>query len=594
MAKKRLVMDIECYQNYLLVAFKNVETGATRTFEMYEGQNFDRETIRAILRSCTIITFNGNHYDMIILSLVLAGGGNLKAKQASDAIIIQNKNPWDIERTFGFNIVKNIDHIDLFEVVPGKSSLKAYGGRMHVQRLQDLPIEPNTEISSEQRELLKEYCVNDLNITEALYLKLVPQIELREKMGSEYGEDLRSKSDAQVAETVIKKSITKITGEVPRRPDSLYGQSFKYIAPDFIGFITPQLNDMFEIIKATSFYVNETGSVIMPKEIGGELIKIGKSNYQMGIGGLHSTESSVSHEVKDGNFILDKDVTSYYPSIILRCRLYPKHLGASFLKVYKEIVDKRIEAKKKGDKVVSESLKITINGSFGKFGNRWSTLYSPDLLVQTTVTGQLCLLMLIEMLDVFGIDVVSANTDGVVIVGKRSALPLVKNLTEIWEKRTGFNTEDVFYKAIYSRDVNNYIALKEDGGDKLKGAFAPAGFQKNPTNEICTEAVIRYLAKKTPLHKTIQECTDIRKFITTRAVKGGAVFDEQYLGKNVRWYYGTNSKGFISYKLNGNKVAKSEGAQPIMMLPEVFPTDVNYEWYISEAQSILKDLGLTT
>lgn len=52
-----------------------------------------------------------------------------------------------------------------------------------------------------------------------------------------------------------------------------------------------------------------------------------------------------------------------------------------------------------------------------------------------------------------------------------------------WEQKTGLNTEETEYKAIYSRDVNNYVAVKKDGKTKNKGAFALGSLSKNPANE---------------------------------------------------------------------------------------------------------------
>ena len=116
----------------------------------------------------------------------------------------------------------------------------------------------------------------------------------------------------------------------------------------------------------------------------------------MGIGGLHSCEKS-QYVVADENTVLrDADVSSYYPSIILQQKLSPKAMGKDFITIYQSIVSRRIEAKHRGDKVTADTLKICVNGSFGKLGSKYSALYAPELLIQTTLTGQLALLMLIE------------------------------------------------------------------------------------------------------------------------------------------------------------------------------------------------------
>ena len=135
------------------------------------------------------------------------------------------------------------------------------------------------------------------------------------------------------------------------------------------------------------------------------------------------------------------------------------------------------------------------------------------------------------------------------------------------------------------------MAIKPDGKVKMKGIYAQDGLSKNPTNLICMEAVTAYLTASTPLRHTIQACTDIRRFLSIRQVKGGGTYGGQYLGKVVRWYYADGETRHIEYATNGNKVAKSEGAKPLMDLPDSMPADIDYDWYVDEARSILADVG---
>lgn len=240
----------------------------------------------------------------------------------------------------------------------------------------------------------------------------------------------------------------------------------------------------------------------------------------------------------------------------------------------------------------SDSLKVTINGSFGKFGSKWSVLYSPDLLIQTTVTGQLALLMLIERIELAGVSVVSANTDGIVVKCPNSRLKELEEIFLEWETITGFETEETRYIALFSKDVNNFVAIKADGSHKAKGVYAPGGLAKTPSNAICVEAVIENLKRGTPVEDTIYGCWDVTKFVTVRTVKGGAVDQAgNYLGKAVRFYHAMGISGQLTYKVNGYAVPTTEGARALMDLPDEFPADVDFDWYIAEANSILKDIG---
>ena len=259
----------------------------------------------------------------------------------------------------------------------------------------------------------KLYCINDLDTTIDLYRQIEDRIKLRVDMSNKYGQDLLSKSDAQIAEVVIKSELTKkrIYCKTPKIPN---GKTFKYEVPDFISFKSKQLKDILEIIKTNDFELDGKGSIKLPSVLKNAKIELGNSIYQLGIGGIHSTENKQAIIPTEHQFLIDKDVASYYPSIILNQKLYPRHLGTPFLDVYKEIVEERLKAKKEGNKIVNESLKIVINGSFGKLGSKYSALYSPDLMIAVTLTGQLSLLMLIEELENNDISVISSNTDGFV------------------------------------------------------------------------------------------------------------------------------------------------------------------------------------
>lgn len=653
--KAEAVLDVECYRDYFMLGLRNVQTGATAVFELYEGHPLETRSIRSLLRKYRMITFNGRSYDMPMVALALTGASNQELKDASDAIILGNLRSWEFEAQFGVEVPSYIDHVDLIEVAPGQASLKIYGGRVHTKRMQDLPIEPDAFIKPSDRPRLVKYNGNDLNTTIDLRNALREQLALRERMSDEYGMDLRSKSDAQIAEAVIKKELEKLTGSRIYKPDFRPGTKFKYRTPDFLCFQTPVMQQTLQMVQDATFVVTGKGKVDMPKALEEAKIRIGKSVYRMGIGGLHSSESTVAHFSDDEHVLIDRDVTSYYPMIILNQGLYPKHLGPKFLTVYRGIVERRIAAKKAGDSVTADSLKITINGSFGKFGSQYSVLCSHDLLIQTTLTGQLSLLMLIESLELAGIPVVSANTDGVVIKCPRRKLDKLNYLVGCWELNTGFDTEETRYKALYSRDVNNYIAVYEKPAKgkfaKTKGAYAPTGLQKNPTANICVDAVVNYLVHGKALEDTITECEDIRKFVVVRQVKGGAIqgyseyntkalvgekrsvvtsagwepvgkklwchpdidpFAEvdldtayiqatkirqpMYLGKAVRWYYAAGETRDIRYKNESasgahNKVPNSEGARPVMDLPEEFPADIDYDRYIRDAMDIMKDIG---
>jgi hypothetical protein len=198
--------------------------------------------------------------------------------------------------------------------------------------------------------------------------------------------------------------------------------------------------------------------------------------------------------------------------------------------------------------------------------------------------------MLIEKMTLAGGAVYSANTDGVNVLFDKSIEADIFSVQFDWELTTGYELEFTEYKAVYSRDVNNYIAIKNDGV-KGKGAFAIGGLMKNPSNNICIEAVIDYLVNDNDIVLFIENSDDITKFLTVKTVSGGAVFRGEEVGKAIRFYHSTDGDT-INYKKNGNKVPTSDGCKPLMDLPVEFPCDVDKNWYINEAVKILNLIGV--
>ena len=571
--------------------FKDIDKGSVKYLQMHNGvisgDFTDRIQLKNFMEGITSIGFNSLGYDMPMVAAYIKRFDNERLKEVTNHIITTGDRHWQTARKFRLPELSTLDHIDLKEPAPGvMTSLKIYGGRANAPKLQDLPIEPDALISDSQAKELREYCINDLDTTLLLYRSIEKQIVLREELTAKYGVDMRSKSDAQIAEAIIKQYLEVEGVTVSKRVEPVL--PFKYRVPEWVEFKTPEFNEMLERVKDCTFNISDKGAVVMPKELN-KAVEYNGAKYKFGIGGLHSQEKKQVIIPNSDELFGEFDVASMYPAIIIEQGLFPLHLTRKFLKVYSDIKATRLKAKRGGNKVVNDTYKIVLNGSYGKFGSKYSFLYSPELLIQTTITGQLSLLMLIEKMTLAGARVVSANTDGVNVLYSKADYDAVHSVQFDWELTTGYELEYTPYLSTYNRDVNNYIAIKESG-IKGKGAFAIGGLMKNPGNNVCIEAVISFLADGSDIETHIRNETDETKFLTVRTVTGGAMFRGVELGKAIRFYHSTDGE-VITYKKNGNKVPTSDGCKPLMNL-STFPTDIDLDWYIEESKSILKDLGL--
>lgn len=586
------VIDTECYHNIWMLCAKKRGSDETRYFQT---PGMDAEGLKAFMKNHYTVSFNGIKYDLPMIAKAVSGADNAELKAFSDMLITSGKPSWMVCDTEGVSVPESWSdkHIDLFEVTPGMASLKIYGGRLNCPKMQDLPLDIKLPVPDDKLELLTLYCFNDLQVTEMLLDTLWAQVKLRNNMSKQYGINLRSKSDAQIAEGVIRSLVQTSLGKQLAKPNTKL-RSVRYEPPRYIQFKSKKLQGILEKIVDTEFMIHVTnGSVCMPEWLADTKIRVDSGSYQMGIGGLHSCEKRQYVKADDDHVLVDWDVASMYPTMIINQKLAPENMGQHFTKIYKGFVTQRLAAKHSGDKVTSDTLKIFLNGSFGKFGSMYSMLYSPKLLIQTTITGQLSLLMLIETVTEHGIQVMSANTDGIVMHCPKEMESLMDELTFDWMMTTEMQLERTDYKALASRDVNNYCAVKPDGKTKGKGIFAPPGLAKNPDRIVIYDAVSNFLAKGIPLETTVRGCTDITRFVTVRKVTGGAIWREEELGKAIRFYHSAKVPldECITYAKNGNKVPNSDGCRPLMQLPDTFPSDVDYMYYITEAEELLHEVG---
>lgn len=646
MSKQHLIVDCEIIGDkkpVFLIGCKIKETGKRMAF--WHHRKGDMESFKKILLSnkYTVLTFNGINFDAPLIAAALMGYKPLELKELANAIITEQIRSWQTYKLYDLDFI-DYEHIDLIDVAPGVMiSLKTYAGRMSHPSMMDMPVPHDKDPSPKQIQIIEEYCLHDLDVTEALFNTLKEEISLRERLSQEYDIDLRSKSDAQIAEAILKKRVGISKGEkhIPH--------FVRYTTPAFIQSKSPVIQELIELCNAHEFKIDRRNGSPEAPEFLKEPVVIGNGTYQMGIGGLHSThDQNMYLETSDKLHLSDFDVTSYYPNIMMKAGLIPKlggNKGIKFIEEYKHIYEQRIKAKRAGDKVVANSLKITLNGTFGKLGNLYCSFYSPDLLLAVTITGQLNLLCLIDELEkIKGVKVRSANTDGMLVAYPPNTRERVLKVFTHNSKRTGFEYEETPYLRYAAKDVNNYVAVKPEGKAKRKGLYAVAGVQemKNPTMEVCSNMAVDFLTTGIRPEESIKTYTDIRDYVAIRNVKGGCIQHTKYidvddwyeaepgkwrrpcwdsikapekrksrpkpvqvgvggtpLGRVARWYMSkdtlpaiTSMSNEIAGLSNGSQVPRTEGARACMILPTTLPKDLNYSWYINETYSILRDLGV--
>ena len=580
------VYDTETLPNRTLLSAKCVETG--EWFDVWRHESNAVDKLKSFLEhgKKTLVGFNSIYFDDVIVAAFCAGRNEGQIKQIADDLIVNRTPYWEAYKKF--HLRKHIkDHIDLIEVSPSFVGLKAYGARMHMTTLQDMPLAHDVMVTADQEQKILDYCHNDVDTTEKLLKTLEPEIMLRVEMSRVYNVDLRSKSDSQMAEQAYIKSMGL------KKRDNKIPKTIKYQPPSFLEFQDPDLQTLLNKVSKHVFEMNPaTGHVVLPEFLGKEIVQYKRGKYQLGVGGIHSVHDKKVCYTAGDEIMTEIDAASFYPSIILECGFIPETLGKAFVEEYRKIYTQRLKAKAEGNKTTSETLKISLNGTFGKLASKYSVLYAPDLMLAVTLTGQLTLLMLIEKLESVGVETLSANTDGIVVKYPKWAQDKVHEQVNMFSDISKFLFDFTSYRVLAMKDVNNYIAVKPDRSLKVKGIYAPLSLRKNPTAQVCSDAVGAWLSNGVPLGESIYKAP-FKDFISARNVTGGGKQLGKYLGKVVRWYQSTESLEPIRYYKNDNKVPKSDGARACMTVNDFVkhPSDLDYNWYHKEAIKIAVAVG---
>lgn len=622
-----------------LICCRIVETKEAFSFWGHKKADLARFAKLVGRGDLTWVGFNSDNFDNPLVAAYLEGRDAHAIKAIAMDIVENQKRHWATYKDHNLS-PPPYDSIDLMEVAPGVMiSLKTYMGRMGYPSMIDLPFHHDQDLTPAQCKVLETYCHNDLGGTEALFNEMQEQIALRIKLSMEYGIDLRSKSDAQIAEAILKKQVGIEKGTRGFIPTFV-----EYRVPDFCVTDNNDINKLMDRLEQTEFQLNRgNGSVIAPEFLD-DVIRLKTGNFQCGIGGIHSTHDHNLHLVASDKMLYsDFDVASYYPNIMLKAGLTPNlEWGKDelFIKEYERIYEARMAAKRAGLKANSNSLKIVLNGTFGKLGSVYCSFYAPQLMLAVTLTGQMNLLCLMHEIEKTGAKIISANTDGVMVEFTPKQREAVLKKIKANEKRTGFEYEETRYSQIAIKDVNNYIAVTTEGKIKGKGLYALSGVSssdapagKNPTMEVCTLAARAYLLDGTKPEKFIVEHKQVRDFMAIRGVTGGGIQHEKFVevddwirledgtwthegrtskpvkrksrppprivgvggkpfGRVARWYQSTKSQPPLTYIQSGNQVPKTEGAQLCMKLHQGLPKDLNRQWYIDETYSMLRDMGV--
>lgn len=624
--KTVFVYDIEVFQNIFHCSAINTETKEVHKFEISSRKNQLSELISFFKQVNSPVSWNDNyttncsidsdkifcgynnlHYDNPVINYIIEYEHVLTEKP----VLVITNSIFNLSREItnsGENIEKWkrwkyqvwFDSFDILTMLYSNKlrvGLKEIQVTMQYKNVQEFVCDWSKPLSIEDFDSMIDYNINDIESTSALLDRCKKDIDLRLAIEDEYGVKVLSKDGVNIGMKILTHKYLEKTGltwwdiKDLRSPQAYI--PLKDVILPFIKYDSPILKSVLDEMKT---------QVVSPGRKGYEKnFVFGGLRYTVGVGGIHSKNDPEIIIPAEDEMLIDIDVASLYPSMLIEYGFYPKHLGPEFLEVYSQIRSERIEAKHNGDKIKDSTLKLALNGLSGNLQNEHNFCYSPFAVMQIRINGQLLLLMLAEKLVELGCRIVQANTDGLFVLLKKSIYDKVNNVCREWEQLTKLTLEEDRFEAMYQYAINDYIAVKEGyakkkhefrdftatmdpkTGDHIKyGATNAKGetyrnmdeirkdyiktkgmfitevlLGKGLSPKIIPEAIIKYFVDGIPVEDTVKGCTDIKKFLMSE--KTGKQWHVEYMNQEIqrtnRFYASTDGAYLWKWKGIGEHYA---------------------------------------
>lgn len=656
--KTVFVYDIEVFQNIFHCSVLNTETKEVHKFEISSRKNQLSELISFFKQVNSPVSWNDNyttncsidsdkifcgynnlHYDNPVINYII----EYEHVLAEKPVLVITNSIFNLSREItnsGENIEKWkrwkyqvwFDSFDILTMLYSNKlrvGLKEIQVTMQYKNVQEFVCDWSKPLPIEDFDSMIDYNINDIESTSALLDGCKKDIDLRLAIEDEYGVKVLSKDGVNIGMKILTHKYLEKTGltwwdiKDLRSPQAYI--PLKDVILPFIKYDSPILKSVLDEMKT---------QVVSPGRKGYEKnFVFGGLRYTVGVGGIHSKNDPEIIIPAEDEMLIDIDVASLYPSMLIEYGFYPKHLGPEFLEVYSQIRSERIEAKHNGDKIKDSTLKLALNGLSGNLQNEHNFCYSTFAAMQIRINGQLLLLMLAEKLVELGCRIVQANTDGLFVLLKKSIYDKVNNVCREWEQLTKLTLEEDRFEAMYQYAINDYIAVKEGYTDirdrflageqiiqkkktgelyksieqiqddyiKQKGMFiTKVQLGKGLTPKIIPEAVIKYFVDGIPVEDTIKGCKDIKKFLM--AEKTGKQWNVEYMKEDIqrtnRFYASTNGGYLWKWKQVGNAERQYQNmlaASGVTLLNKfddkpIEDRKINYRYYLRECYKIIEDL----
>jgi hypothetical protein len=611
------IFDIETYPNVFTLAVEHADAPLQWMFEISDHRNDSKQIIEFLTylknTNARMIGFNSLGFDYPVLHTLIRMGFSdartlydkamaIISGQDGDAKWMHNVKPAD----------RFVEQIDLYKIHHFDNKARATGLKvlefnMRSNNIEDLPFKVGTDLTIEQIPVLKSYNKHDVRETKAFYHHTRDMIAFREKLTHLYQRDFMNHNDTKIGKDYFAMKLEEAgvalydfgpSGRTPRQTKRPVINLSEAIMP-WIEFSQPEFTRVLNWLKSQS--ITETKGVF--EDV---IARVNGFDFVFGLGGIHGSIESEIVESDADNIIVDLDVSSYYPNLAIANRFYPAHLGESFCDIYKHLYEQR----KTYPKTSAENamLKLALNGVYGDSNNQFSVFYDPLYTMKITLNGQLLLCVLAEQLfKIDGLRLIQVNTDGLTVRVPRTNKHQVDTVRKWWEELTRLDLEEAIYKTMMIRDVNNYIAVYENGKIKRKGAYEyDLDWSKNHGGMVIAKVVEKVLVDGAPIRKTLEQWPDMMDFMLRTKVPRSSYLVIEHEGQqpqqlqNITRYYIAQDGGRLFKWMPPTKTKPNDwrkigvesgwGVQPCNDIKDAGKLPVDFDYYIREVEKLC--LGL--
>lgn len=516
--------------------------------------------------------YNVRNYDQYITKAAICG---FDLKAVNDWIIIKDRKGFEYSSLF------NKVRLNIFDVMPNPPvSLKTLEGFMGKNIHEtSVPFDIDRKLTEKEIQETIGYCRDDVYNTIDVFIRRKNEFDSQMQLIKAFNLSLShlGKTQAQLAAIILgaKKKTFKDEWDI-RLPENLQLGKYQTVGDWFLNKENHNVDAKLETM-------------------------ICGVPHTIAWGGIHAGLDKTQVYCSPDEIIFDVDVDQLYPSLMIQYNLLSRAVVEP--KKFQNVLKTSLELKKAGKKKEREPYKRICNITYGAEGDKFNPMYDSLHRNLVCVFGQV---FIIDLLDKVGdiITLLNSNTDGIFVKLKRKDVDEFKRRVHEWEERTRLHMSYDEFTSFWSKDVNNYVAIRPDGSYHAKGAYVK---ELNPLDydlPIVNEAVKDYIIKKIPVENTILGCNELIKFQKVVKLSNKYKWVEHEEGSGTVKFDNKAYRVFASCDNSDGRLLKCDGVRnPAKfgntpdhcfidngnIVGKQVPSNLDKQWYIDLARKRVED-----